>query len=107
MSDRKAKNNQRCRASFFESVTKGLDIDADMICRGFCAELKGKNRAEIGGVRRILTYSDRLVSFVTADGIFSVCGARLDCISFKRGAVIVEGEISAMGFDFGGVNENI
>lgn len=94
------------RAGILEGVTKGLDIDADMLCRGFSAELKGKNRAELCGIKRILAYSDTLVSFVTADGVFMVLGRRLDCISFKRGAVIVEGEIVSMGFDCGGKNES-
>ena len=91
---------------FFEAMTKGLDIDADMLCRGFSAELKGKNRAELCGIKRILVYTDTLVSFVTADGVFFVRGERLDCISFKRGAVIVEGNIMDMGFGLGGEIEN-
>ena len=105
MGKRKEKNTEQ-RGGFFESLTKGLDIDADMLCRGFSAELKGRNRAELCGVKRILTYSDSLVSFVTSDGVFSVCGERLDCISFKRGAVIVEGNILKMGFCLGGDNED-
>lgn len=100
------KKRIRDRAGFFEGITKGLDIDADMLCRGFCAEMKGKNRVELCGVKRILVYTDTLISFVTADGIFCVCGKRLDCISFKRGAVIVEGEIVGMGFELGGKNES-
>ena len=99
MKNKKNEKNKTCKPSFFESVSKGLDIDADMICRGFCAELRGKHRVELCGVKRIFTYSDVLISFVTADGIFSVRGVRLHCASFKRGAVIVEGEIFDMGFD--------
>ena len=99
MKNKKNEKNKLCKPSFFESVSKGLDIDADMICRGFCAELRGKHRVELCGVKRIFTYSDILISFVTADGIFSVRGARLHCASFKRGAVIVEGDICSMGFE--------
>ena len=99
------KKRTKDRTGFLEGVTKGLDIDADMLCRGFSAEIKGKNRAELCGIKRILVYTDTLVSFVTADGVFGVCGKRLDCISFKRGAVIVEGEIASMGFELGGRNE--
>lgn len=105
----KKKNNsdqtdKKRQMSVFERMSKSLDIDGDMICRGFSVELKGKNHVEICGVRRILTYADNEVSFVTSDGIFFVCGKRLYCVSYKRGAVIVEGEICHMGFDNGGKN---
>ena len=106
MKNKKNERDKNCKPSFFEAVSKGLDIDADMICRGFCAELKGKHRVEVCGVKRIFTYSDVLISFVTAEGIFSVRGARLHCASFKRGAVIVEGAIYGMGFDGEGENGN-
>lgn len=95
-----------CRPSLFEKMSKGLDVDCDMMCKGFCAELKGHNHAEICGVKRILSYTDTEVSFVTADGVFSVKGKRLYCASYKRGAVIVEGDVCLMGFDNGGVNGN-
>lgn len=96
-----------CRAGVFERMSKGLDIDADMLCKGFSVWLKGKNHAEICGVRRILVYTDENISFVTSDGIFAVNGKRLYCSSYKRGAVIVEGEILRMGFDNGGENGTV
>lgn len=85
-------------AGLFERMCKGLDIDADMLCRGFFVTLRGKNHAEICGVRRILVYTDERLSFVTADGMFDVSGRRLCCAAYKSGAVIVEGEITQMGF---------
>ena len=100
------KGNLSKRESFFEKINKGLDIDCDMLCRGFSAELRGKSRAEICGVRRIFTYTDTEICFVTSEGIFSVFGHRLFCISYKRGAVIVEGEILCMGFEQMGGERN-
>ena len=94
-------NENYCRPSLFEKLNKGLDVDCDMLCRGFCAELRGRNHAEICGVRRILLYTDTELSFVTSDGIFALKGNRLYCASYKRGAVIVEGDILSMGFDRG------
>ena len=102
----KNKNNQYCRPTFFEKINKGLDIDCDMLCRGFYVELKGRNHAEICGVKRILSYTDTVLSFVTTDGIFLINGNRLYCASYRRGAVIVEGDIKSMGFDNGGRNGN-
>ncbi len=94
--NKRAKNS---RVGMFERINRRLDIDCDMLCRGFCAELRGKNHAEICGVRRIFTYTDTQISFVTADGIFSVRGQRLCCVSYKRGAIIVEGNIVGMSFE--------
>lgn len=98
------KKEKNSRAGMLERMSKGLDIDCDMLCRGFCAELRGRNRVEICGVRRILTYTDTEVSFVTSEGIFTVSGKRLYCASYKRGAVIVEGCIISLCFDNGGEN---
>lgn len=97
-------NEKNCRMGMFERMSKGLDIDCDMLCRGFCVEMRGRNHAEICGVKRILTYTDTEVAFVTSDGIFAVRGKRLYCASYKRGAVIVEGDICLLGFDNGGEN---
>lgn len=101
---KKINKEKSCRAGIFERMNKGLDIDCDMLCRGFCIELKGRNHAEICGVKRILAYTDTEVAFVTSDGVFTVKGNRLYCASYKRGAVIVEGDISLLGFDNGGGN---
>ena len=104
----KDKNSDKyCKPTFFEKLNKGLDIDCDMLCRGFCAELKGRNHAEICGVKRILSYIDTELSFVTSDGIFVLKGSRLYCASYRRGAVIVEGDIRSMGFDNGGDDGDI
>lgn len=93
------------KGGFFERINKALDIDADMLCRGFGLLLKGKYHAEVCGVRRIIEYSDERLSFVTADGTFFICGHRLYCSAYKNKAVIVEGEIEQMGFE-GKRNEN-
>ena len=66
----------------------------------------GKYRAEVCGVKRIMEYSDKRLTFVTADGTFFICGNRLYCSAYKNKAVIVEGEIEKMGFDMGDENGN-
>ena len=99
---RDKKGDSFCKVTFFEKMNKGLDVDCDMLCRGFYAELKGRNHAEICGVKRILSYTDTELSFVTPDGVFSLKGNRLYCASYNRGAVIVEGNITSMGFKDGG-----
>ena len=94
------------KAGFFERISKSLDIDADMLFGGFGVSLKGKYRAEVCGVKRIMEYSDKRLTFVTADGTFFICGNRLYCSAYKNKAVIVEGEIEKMGFDMGDENGN-
>jgi len=98
------KDSKKEKSGLLEKMSKQLDVDCDMLCRGFSAELKGRNRAEICGVKRILTYTDSEVSFVTSDGVFCIKGARLYCASYKRGAVVVEGAIASLGFENGGKN---
>ena len=98
------KEKNRDRAGLFERMCKGLDIDADMLCRGFCVTLKGKHHAEICGTKRILEYTEERLSFITVDGVFLIWGKRLFCAAYKRGVVIVEGEILGMGFEGGGAD---
>ena len=97
-------SNNTNRPGFLERLNKGLDIDCDMLCRGFSLQLKGRNHAEICGVRRILTYTENKISFVTSEGVLFAEGNRLCCVSYKRGAIIVEGQITAIGFECGGHN---
>ena len=97
----KKNNSAKERAGFMERIGRELDIDCDMICRGFGVEMRGRTRAEICGARRILIYTDSQISFVTPEGIFSVLGKHLSCVSYKRGTVIVEGRLTHMGFEIG------
>lgn len=99
---KKINSEKNDRPGFFEKMNKTFDVDCDMLCNGFCTEWKGRNHAEICGVKRILLYTDTEVSFVTSDGIFSVSGARLCCTAYKCNVVIVEGNIKSMYFDDGG-----
>ena len=102
----KCPKEKACKKSFFERLNIGLDIDCDMILKGFYAELRGKKRAEINGVRRIYVYTEEKISFVTFDGIFSVVGKGLRCSSLKCGSAVVEGNVIGFGFDNGGENES-
>ena len=87
------------RPDILERLGKALDVDCDMLCRGFSAELKGKNRAVLYGIKRIISYREEEMTFACADGVFFVRGSRLCCTVFKRGSVIVEGDIGRMGFE--------
>ena len=101
---KKEKVDNQSRAGLFERLNKGLDIDCDMLCRGFSLQLNGRNHAEICGVRRILIYTENKISFVTLEGVFFIEGNRLCCVSYKRGAILVEGHITDLGFECGGQN---
>ncbi|MBQ7294523.1 MAG: YabP/YqfC family sporulation protein [Clostridia bacterium] len=103
--DKNTKNDASKRG-FFERLNTGLDIDCDMLLRGFRAELRGKKRAEIAGVKRIYIYTREKISFVTFEGIFSIVGKDLSCSSLKCGSATVEGDVLGMGFDDGGKNGN-
>ena len=45
--------DRACGQDFFERINSGLDIDCDMLVKGFRVEWRGKKRAEISGVKRI------------------------------------------------------
>ena len=92
---------------FFERINSGLDIDCDMLVKGFMVEWRGKKRVEISGVKRIFVYTENNISFVTPDGIFCVTGRNLKCSSFKCRTAVVEGDINSLGFENGGENGTV
>lgn len=83
---------------FWEGMGRSLEIDADMIRGGSLVEIRGRNRVEIGGVKKIGSYSTECVVLVMSQGTLSVCGERLECIFYRHGEAAVEGKICSVCF---------
>lgn len=65
---------------------------------GCMIEMRGRNTLTVGGCRRILTYSKEEISLLTKDGVLSVTGRDLTCISYFATDVGIEGDIAALRF---------
>ena len=83
---------------FWEGMGKSLEIDADMIRGGSLVEIRGRSRVEIGGVKKIGSYSTECVVLIMNQGTLSVCGERLECIFYRHGEAAVEGKIRSVCF---------
>ncbi len=93
------KNKKKDKAGFLEKINKSLDVDASLLCRGFLAELRGKYRIELCGVKKILSYGEGEMVLNTVEGVLYVYGRRLSSTSFKRNVIIIEGDIVAITFE--------
>lgn len=92
------KDKKKNKVSVLEKLNKSLDIDASLICRGFSAELRGKYRVDLCGVKRIISYSEEEISLNTVEGVLYIRGKRLSATSFKRNVIIIEGDIVTLSF---------
>lgn len=95
------KNKKKDKSGILEKINKSLDIDASLIYKGFSAEMKGKYRIELFGVRKILSYGEEAIVLNTVEGVLYIYGKRLSSTSFKRNVIIIEGDIITVTFDGG------
>ena len=86
------------KPSFGERIGKRFEIDADMISGGERIEIRGRSRAEIGGVKKVRSYCDTEVVLAVSKGTVTVRGARLECVFYRRGEAAVEGCIDSVSF---------
>lgn len=90
--------NKRRKVPLFEKIEKRIELDADMMRSGEWIEIRGRNRAEIGGVRRILSYSDTCIQLTLKQGVLSVNGRDLECVLYRNCEVAIEGHIDTVSF---------
>ncbi len=95
---RKKQSRAVGKASLWERVGKHFEIDADMISGGGRVEIRGRSRVDVGGVKKIRSYTDTQVVLVMERGSLSVCGKRLECVLYQRGEAAVEGCIESVCF---------
>ena len=87
------------RRPFLENLSKRFEVDADMIGSGNRVEIRGRSRVEIGGVKKILSYTDDAVVLALANGTITVQGERLECVFYRQREAAVEGKIGGVFFD--------
>ena len=96
----KKKKKRGDRPSIAEAMGKRLEIDADLMRNGVRVEMRGRQRVEIGGVRRVVSYADTCVRLQLTGETVAVTGCRLECVFYRDGEMAVEGRID--GVSFGG-----
>ena len=95
---RKREQHGKEKHPLLEAIGKRFEIDADMISGGNRVEIRGRSRVEIGGVKKIKSYSDTCVVLLMDHGTLCVCGCRLECVFYRRGEAAVEGHINSVSF---------
>lgn len=95
---RKREQSKREKRPILETFGKRFEIDADMIRGGDWVEIRGRSRVEIGGVKKIKSYSDTCVVLLLDCETLAVCGSRLECVFYRRGEAAVEGHIDSVSF---------
>ena len=91
-------NSKKRRGTFSELLGKQFEIDADLIGSGCRVEIRGHNRVEVSGVKRIGSYTETEVVLILDGDVLTVCGERLECVCYRRGAAAVEGKIRSVSF---------
>ncbi|MBQ8141206.1 MAG: YabP/YqfC family sporulation protein [Clostridia bacterium] len=87
------------KESFREKLCKKLDIDPDILPRGSLIELRGREALTVRGCGKILAYSPERIKLALGEGVLSVSGKRLVCISYYANAVGIEGYINTVSFE--------
>lgn len=99
MSKNKQKENRR---GIVEYLSVKAELPSDALAGEVRIELRGKNSLFIGGCKRIITYSTRLIVLGIKGDVVSVKGERLICTSYHSGTVSIEGSILSVSFGNGG-----
>ena len=95
---KKRRAERRVKTSLSALIGERLEIDADTIAAGSLVEIRGRNRAEVSGVRKIASYTTERVVLVIRRGTVAVCGEGLTCVFYRSGEAAVEGNISSVCF---------
>ena len=88
----------REKMPFLTRLGKRLEVDADMIRRDEWIEIRGRSRVELGGVKKIVGYSETDVRVALKQGTVQVLGRSLECVLYRRSEVAIEGEILSVCF---------
>ncbi len=72
----------------------------ELLAGGAFVEIRGRYRVKLGGVGRILCYSDTKLIFELGQEIVTVEGERLECVSFCYGTAIVAGHIGGVHYGY-------
>ena len=83
---------------FLARLGQRLEVDAEMIRRDEWIEIRGRSRVELGGVKKIVAYSETDVRVALKQGTVQVQGRMLECVLYRRGEVAVEGDIRSVCF---------
>ena len=97
----KQKNKREERAGFKERLCHALDIQPDIFPRGTLVEIRGRNSVTVKGGGRITLYTEEEIRLVLSDGELCVRGKRLCCSAYCRGATVIDGYVSSVGFEGG------
>ena len=95
---KKRKGEKRVKPSLSALIGERLEIDADTIAKGSLVEIRGQNRAEVSGVRKLASYTAERVVLAKRRGTVAVCGEGLVCVFYRSGEAAIEGKISSVCF---------
>ncbi len=82
-----------------ERIAKKFDIELDILMGGFQVEMRGRHRVKLGGVGKILCYSDTEICLGIGKDVLSVVGTNLECMSFCHGCAVIVGRVDGLAFE--------
>ncbi len=81
-----------------ERLVKRLNIEPDVVMGAFQVDIRGRHRVKMGGVSKILLYSDTEIRVRIGNERVSVVGQRLECMSFCNGLAVIVGRVDGVVF---------
>ena len=87
------------KATLKEKLCHTLDIQPDLFPNETHVEMRGRNCVTIKGGGCITVYTDKEVRLAVKGGSICVRGDRLCCLSYCKGAVVVDGSVRSVSFE--------
>ena len=95
---KKQPSGKRERASLKEKICRSLDLYPDALGNDAVIEIRGRNRVNVQGKLRMISYSLTEIRLLTKNGELDIIGSRLFCSSYSKGNLIIDGKISSVSF---------
>lgn len=98
MGEKKGKREEM-RERIREILQSRMDVEAGLWFQGSLVEIRGQERIEIHGARKILSYGSQEIVLSLGKKKIRIKGQRLVCQSFLRGVAVIGGLIDAVAYE--------
>ena len=86
------------KGAFKEKLCEALDITPDTFFSASSVIVRDGRSVEIENGGRIISYTPDEIEVSLKKGRLKICGKRLSCVSFCKGAVRIDGRICSIHF---------
>ena len=82
-----------------EWLCRRLDIPCDVLPHGSLLTLRGRGQLSFEGGEKIIEYKRERISVEVGSSVLKIEGSGLECVSYSRGRMAVEGVIDSISFE--------